>query len=102
MRSNFYPDGATQRIYGYDVDAIESAKSLSPFAIAAWPLPRKASWANYVNEPLTDAELAAVRQSVNRGRPFGEEKWSDRAVRRLGLESTLRPQGRPKKAGIGS
>ena len=70
--------------------------------LAAWPLPRRASWVDYANEPLTDAELAAVRQSVNRGRPFGDEKWSDRAVRRLGLESTVRPQGRPKNAGNGS
>src|SRR3989304_486216 len=45
--------------------------------------------------PPADAAWAAVRQGGNRGRPFGNEKWSDRAVRRLGLESTLRPQGRP-------
>jgi hypothetical protein len=27
----------------------------------------------------------------------GNESWSERAIRRLGLESTLRPRGRPKK-----
>jgi putative transposase len=70
--------------------------------LAAWPLPRKANWVNYVNEPLTDGELAAVRQSVNRGRPLGDQKWSDRAVRRMSLESTTRPQGRPKNARNGS
>ena len=32
----------------------------------------------------------------------GNESWSERAVRRLGLESTLRPQGRPKKSKNGS
>jgi putative transposase len=70
--------------------------------LASWPLPRKASWVEHVNEPLTEAELAAVRQSVDRGRPFGESTWKDRAVRRLNLESTLRPQGRPRKARNGS
>jgi putative transposase len=39
--------------------------------LAAWPLPRKASWVDHVNEPLTEAELAAIRRSVNRGSPFG-------------------------------
>lgn len=27
----------------------------------------------------------------------GDETWSDKMVHQLGLESTLRPQGRPKK-----
>lgn len=70
--------------------------------LATWPLPRKPCWVDHVNEPLTNAELAAVRQSIERGRPFGGEKWSDRAVHRLSLESTLRPRGRPKKAEKGS
>jgi len=70
--------------------------------LATWPLPRKAGWVDHVHEPLTPAELAAVRRSVNRGCPFGSDAWSDRAVRRLGLESTLRPQGRPKKTKNGS
>ncbi len=42
-------------------------------------------------------ELSALRRSLNRGYPFGEAFWSDRIVRRLGLQSTLRPRGRPKK-----
>ena len=70
--------------------------------LAAWPLPRKASWVDHVNDPLPAAELAAIRRSVNRGRPFGSPSWSDRIVRRLGLESTIRPQGRPKKPQNGS
>jgi putative transposase len=65
--------------------------------LASWPVPRQAHWVDYVNAPQTEAELAALRRSVQRGSPFGDESWSDRAVRRLGLESTLRPQGRPKK-----
>lgn len=70
--------------------------------LAAWPLARKSSWTDHVNQPLTEAELAVVRRSVLRGCPFGNETWSGRAVRRLGLESTLRPQGRPKKKKNGS
>jgi REP-associated tyrosine transposase len=70
--------------------------------LAAWPLPRKPSWVEHVNEPLTAAELAAVQRCVRRGSPFGSGAWAARTVRRLGLESTLRPQGRPKKQKNGS
>jgi len=42
-------------------------------------------------------ELEAIRRSVKRGSPFGEASWVERTAKRLGLESTLRPQGRPKK-----
>ena len=65
--------------------------------LAPWPLPRKSGWTEFVNTPQTEAELAAVRKSVDRGNPFGDESWSDRAVRRLGLETTLRPRGRPRR-----
>jgi REP-associated tyrosine transposase len=70
--------------------------------LAAWPLARKANWVEHVNEPLTEAELAAIQRSVDRGRPYGAAAWSERAVRRLGLETTLRPRGRPKKPQKGS
>lgn len=70
--------------------------------LAAWPLARKASWVDHVNAPQTEAELVAVRPSVQRGSPLGDEAWSQRTVRRLGLESTIRPRGRPKKLKNGS
>ncbi len=66
--------------------------------LAAWPLARRRGWTDWVNQPQTDEELQAVRRSVLRGSPLGEASWQDRAVRRLGLESTLRPRGRPRKA----
>jgi len=70
--------------------------------LSAWPLRRLAGWVEEVNAPQTEAELAAVRRAVNRGCPFGETSWSERMVARLGLESTLRPQGRPRKQENGS
>jgi putative transposase len=70
--------------------------------LSAWPLARRPGWAKHVNEPLTEAELRAVRRSVERGSPLGDESWSDRAIRRLGLESTVRPVGRPRKQENGS
>jgi len=62
-----------------------------------WPLPRPRQWVKLVNESQTDEELESVRLSVQRGRPFGKEFWVQRTTRRLNLESTLRPRGRPKR-----
>ncbi|HWB10569.1 MAG TPA: transposase [Pirellulales bacterium] len=65
--------------------------------LAPWPLPRKAGWVGHVNAPQSEAELAAIRRSVERGNPYGSESWNDRTIRRLGLESTIRSRGRPRK-----
>ena len=62
-----------------------------------WPLPRPRNWVAKVNQAETKAELAALRASVTRGRPFGSEAWQKRTAKRLGLESTFRPRGRPRK-----
>jgi putative transposase len=77
-----------------------SAKEKS--LLASWPLPRLPRWLEQVNTPQTEAELSSLRPSVSRGCPFGETSWCDQIVRRLGLQSTLRPQGRPKKHKNGS
>ena len=56
-------------------------------------LPRR--WLQQVQSPQTDAELEVLRRSVVRGSPFGEPSWQERTAKRLGLQSTLRPRGRP-------
>ncbi len=71
----------------------ESRKLLS-----AWPLPRPRDWRKVVNRPQSEAELKALRQSVQRGTPFGTTQWQVRTANRLGLEWTIRPRGRPRKA----
>jgi len=68
-----------------------------PF-LAPWPLPMPAEWVDYVNAPQTEAELEALRRSVQRGCPLGSPNWEKQIAIRLGLAHTLRPRGRPKKA----
>ena len=65
--------------------------------LANWPLPRPRSWLQYVNQPQNEAELTAMRLSLQRGQPYGGEAWARATAARLGLESTFRPRGRPKK-----
>ncbi len=64
--------------------------------LSAWPVRRSTGWVEHVNAPLTDAELTAIRRCVQRGCPLGVEAWTKRTIRRLGLESTVRPRGRPR------
>jgi putative transposase len=67
--------------------------------LSAWPVVvAEADWVREVNGPQTEADLEALRRSVQRGQPYGEELWAERVARRLGLASTLRPRGRPRKA----
>lgn len=66
--------------------------------LTEWPVARPGDWLARVNRAESRAELEKIRQCVARGRPYGREDWQKRVVRKLGLESTLRPLGRPKKA----
>ena len=61
------------------------------------PVPLGADWNAYVNAPQTPAEVADVRRSISRGAPFGSEGWQRQTAEALGLMSTLRPRGRPRK-----
>jgi putative transposase len=61
------------------------------------PVPRSENWLEVVNSPQTEAELERVRHSIRRGTPFGAEGWIRQTAITLGLESALRPQGRPRK-----
>ena len=65
--------------------------------LAKWPITRPTNWTSRVNRAESQKELEAVRRSVNRGQSFGRERWCERIVQTLGLESTLRPRGRPRK-----
>ena len=61
-----------------------------------WPVPRPADWVRHVNSAQTPEEVAAVRASIKRGRPYGPDAWAVRIAKRLGLAATLRPRGRPR------
>ena len=64
--------------------------------LSDWPVKRPRQWVGWVNRPETASELEDLRCSAQRGRPFGSQGWVVRIAKRLSLESTLRPRGRPK------
>ena len=67
--------------------------------LAPWPLALPRRWVEFVNEPQTETELQALRRCGRRGQPFGGADWIATTAKALGLESTLRTRGRPRKAG---
>jgi putative transposase len=75
-----------------------------PDSIRGAPLPwrgepplRDPAWLSRVDEPLSTSDLRRIRHSVERGRPFGDDPWTRQTATRLGLESCLRPRGRPRR-----
>ncbi len=67
-----------------------------PQILSPWPIPRLPDWNRRVNEALSEKELTAVRTSVSRGRPFGDDEWTEEMAEKHGIWSTLRPVGRPR------
>ena len=72
-------------------------KRNKPLKLCEWPVERPRGWTATVNELLDRTKLVELRASVNRGRPFGDENWVRKTAKRLGLEFTVRPLGRPRK-----
>jgi putative transposase len=66
-------------------------------ALAAYPAVRQRRWSAYVHQTPDEEELAAIRRSSETGLPYGAAEWVDRLCRRLKLDLTIRPRGRPRK-----
>jgi putative transposase len=69
--------------------------------LSPWPVEMPARWTTMVNQPQTEAELSALRRSRDRGQPYGDDRWVQRTAKALGIESSLRAPGRPKKGQSG-
>ena len=61
------------------------------------PVRHLADWLRYVNEPQTEAEVESLRECIRRRRPYGDDSWTRKTARRMDLEASLHPRGRPPK-----
>ena len=71
--------------------------AIGPVALDTTFQARDAKWIARVNRPMGEKELAVIRHCIRRGSPFGTKDWASQTAEKLGLESSLRPQGRPIK-----
>ncbi len=62
-----------------------------------WPVRCPRNWLADLNRLIGDEAVQQVQQSLQRGVPLGDSSWRNRTAMRLGLETTLRPRGRPRK-----
>jgi putative transposase len=63
-----------------------------------WPVAVPANWRDLVNGVEDGTTLVPIRAAITRGSPLGDPGWAAQAADVLGLKSTLRSPGRPKKA----
>jgi putative transposase len=62
--------------------------------VSSCPVKLPDDWLRMVQQPITAAELEAIRTCSRRQRPYGDAAFTRGTAERLGLESTLRPRGR--------
>ncbi|MGB7055572.1 MAG: transposase [bacterium] len=65
--------------------------------LSALPVELPDNWVSLVNESFTQKDLEMLRKSVGRQTPYGDLLWQAEICGKLGLESTIRPRGRPEK-----
>jgi putative transposase len=61
------------------------------------PVELPKEWSKFVNESIAEKELEKLRQSVSRQSPYGDSSWQVDVSKTFGLESTIRPRGRPRR-----
>ena len=67
-----------------------------PLTLSDGPIHLPRLWKSQADK-IADVPLDTIETCIQRGRPFGDEKWILKAAKDLALESSLRPRGRPKK-----
>ncbi|MDH5500861.1 MAG: transposase [Gammaproteobacteria bacterium] len=65
--------------------------------LADSPVSRPENWLQMVNAPHSDEEIKALRRCSFKNAPFGSATWTIAIAEQLGLRSTLRNAGRPKR-----
>lgn len=77
-----------RRLYGTDKEK---------FLLEEWPVTIPSHYEDWVNEIGEQETLDQIRNTIRRGNPFGKDEWVQTMVKKFGLESTLKPRGRPRK-----
>jgi putative transposase len=61
------------------------------------PIPLPAKWTNLLASEIPEEVLDGIMHCIKRSCPYGETAWVHKTAVRLGIETTLRPRGRPSK-----
>ncbi|MDH3439778.1 MAG: transposase [Gammaproteobacteria bacterium] len=92
VRANLVQDAAA-----WDWSSLSSGNiSLNSSLLSVSPVTKPRNWREFVNEPQTADEVAALRHCGWKNTPYGSKAWVTKTVVRLGLQSSVRGPGRPK------
>ncbi len=69
----------------------------SLFELSDGPVELPGRWEKIVNEVDKEKNLEKLESSMKRGTPFGNVECQSTTAKKLKLESTIRPRGRPIK-----
>jgi putative transposase len=74
------------------------SRERTPVKLEEGTIARGDQWGEEVNAASADIDLETIRLSMRRDRPFGSPEWMREAALALGLEYSMRPQGRPRRS----
>jgi putative transposase len=74
----------------------DNAQNDFAILLSQWPVKRPSNWLSLLNDDQPERDEAEVRVSLERNRPMGDAAWIERMVKKLRLEHTIRPPGRPR------
>jgi putative transposase len=67
-----------------------------PVLLSEGPMELPKRWSDLV-DGMDESQAQVIETCIQRGRPFGDEKWVSKTAGQLQLESSLKPLGRPGK-----
>ena len=66
--------------------------------LSSLPVPLPERWKNLLDSGVSVEAFAAITHCIKRSCPYGEQAWVEKTAVRLGIETTLRPRGRPRNS----
>ncbi len=67
---------------------------------SAWPVLWHGDMRRFLAGPPDEEADAGLKRNIRRGAPYGDDAWRSEVAQRWGLEATLNPRGRPRRADI--
>jgi putative transposase len=75
--------------------AIRQSQEKDGLVLSSGPMSLPKNWLGLVEMLPNETDLKKLENCIRRGCPYGSDAWVKPAAKRLELESTLRPRGRP-------
>ena len=94
---DYAPSSFAAHGLGEPDDLLDPAPAYQQTAGDADAKTRQRKWSRYVHRRSDEDESLAIAQSIATGLPYGSESWIKALSRKLKLDLTIRPRGRPRK-----